>query len=474
AAVANASATLGHAGATGAGAAPTPVHAAGPATPAMAHAAGTATPVTAPAALMRGGVSSTVNGARRALVSAFPRARNAAWFGLATAAAVGAAFLVSPLLSSSPHAVEAAPSTATSAAGGAEGGPAPVSRHDEAGPPSGTAAGAGTAGSGSAGASSSAGAASVSAVANPRSGSGSPAAANFGARAVSPALTRAAEPTAPAAGSGGAETAPTQAATQAPPTQLPSTGAPAVPPTDPAPTPQPTSDPPPTPTPTPTPTSPPPAPTGPRAPTFDLTADPDGLLFPLVSGRAEPGATVEVFDLGGTTPLKALPGALDDFLVGSEGVQNESVPSGVLVAQIVSDPQNGTFTLSDYPSLGFGAHRLALRQVTTAGLRSPLSAGAPVTLAPITLISPQPGGTLGNPVYTVEAQGVPGAFFEQLLDGTSDPRTFAMNPDGNFRQEFPIYGGRAPGSRATVSIRYADPDSGRHGPEARAEVILGG
>ncbi|WP_172582359.1 sigma-70 family RNA polymerase sigma factor [Subtercola boreus] len=484
AAVANASATLGHAAATGAGIGAPAVTPVAPAvslapsvpTPVPTHivaATARVTQLPRPAAVTGRGVASAVNGARRALVTAFPKASNAAWFALATAAAVGAAFLVSPLLSSSPHAVEAAPSTTTSAAGGAERGLAPMSRQDEpAGAPSVTTAGAGTAGSGTAGSgtggtSSSAGASSVTAAANPSAGSGSSAAANFGTREVSPALTRLAEPTAPAAGSAG--TTPAQAPT---PAQTPPTGSPAVPPTDPAPTPQPTSDPPPTPTPTPT--APPPAPTGPAAPTFDLTADPDGLLFPLVSGRAEPGATVEVFDLGDTTPMRALSGAMDDFLAFSEGAPNESVSTGALVARVAADPQDGTFTLSDYPRLGFGAHRLALRQVTTTGLRSPLSGGAPVTLAPITLVTPQPGGTLGNPVYTVEARGVPGAFFEQLLDGRSDPRTFAMNPDGNFRQEFPIYGGRAPGSQATISIRYSDPDNGRHGPEARAEVILGG
>ncbi|WP_172592182.1 sigma-70 family RNA polymerase sigma factor [Subtercola boreus] len=498
AAVASASAALGHAAATGAGIgapAATPVT---PVTPAVSLASSVSTTAPThivaasarvtqlprPAAVTGHAVESAVNGARRVLVTAFPKASNAAWFALATAAAVGAAFLLSPLLGSSPHSVEAAPGTTTSAAGGAERGLAPLSRGGEsAGAPagsgtagsgtagSGTAA-SGTAGSGTGGASPSAGASNLTAAGNPRAGSGSSAAASFGTRAVSPVLTRPAEPTAPAVGS--ADTAPAQA--QAP-AEIPATGSPAVPPTHPAPTPQPTSDPPSTPAPTPTPTPtppPPPAPTGPAAPTFDLTADPDGLLFPLVSGRAEPGATVEVFDLGDTTPMRALLGAMDDFPVGSGGAVNESASAGALIAQVAADPQNGTFTLSDYPGLGFGSHRLALRQVTAAGLRSPLSAGAPVTLAPITLITPQPGGTLGNPVYTVEAQGIPEAFFEQLLDGRSDPRTFAMNPDGNFRQEFPIYGGRTPGSQATISIRYSDPDTGRHGPEARAEVILGG
>ncbi|MBM7471428.1 sigma-70 family RNA polymerase sigma factor [Subtercola frigoramans] len=201
------------------------------------------------------------------------------------------------------------------------------------------------------------------------------------------------------------------------------------------------------PTPSPVPTSPatiPPVPPVIAAiPTFSFVVDPAGLVFPLLTGVAEPGAQVDVVDTG--------------------------LPGGAVVASATADPITGAYAVSDYPALGFGPHQLAVRQ-TTSGVTSQLSASTAVTLATITLNSPTSGSSI-MPSYFVEASGIPDGFFEELFNGVADPVTYAIGSDGHFLSQF-----TAPPlpdlSPATVGVRYIDPDTGQHGPLSSAAVIV--
>ncbi|PPF88674.1 hypothetical protein C5B96_02425 [Subtercola sp. Z020] len=236
----------------------------------------------------------------------------------------------------------------------------------------------------------------------------------------------------------------------------------------------------------------------PPAPDVELTPDPDGHLYPIATGRALPGATVEVVDLGPRTATISATGAgaVTDSANSADTsrrpaatpndnsgrahdaggqasaipMSDPSVPADIVVAETRAD-SHGSFTVSDFDALDFGEHRLAVRQISENGVRSPTTVETFVSLSALTLVSPQPTSVLSGEHYIVDARGDADADFEQLLDGRPDPRAFTLNADGNFSGEFAAP--TTPGS-ATIAIRYADPDTGRHGPSAAAQVAFVG
>ncbi|UFS59407.1 sigma-70 family RNA polymerase sigma factor [Subtercola endophyticus] len=228
-----------------------------------------------------------------------------------------------------------------------------------------------------------------------------------------------------------------------PPTSPPPSVPPTVPPTAPPTSPPPTS-PPPTAPPTAPPTTPPPTDEAPQPPQAQFTLDENNQLYPILAGTANPGATVEV---------------VDQTAVGAE-----------VVAQTVADG-SGSFGLRDFPGLGFGTHRLAVRQVSDAGVASAATSSTAVVLDDIRILSPTAGATLDDVDYVLAASGDAQSFFDVIVDGVSAATGLPLNSDGNASVQLRLPDTTSAGP-VTISVRYSDSSAGRFGPEKSVSVTF--
>ncbi|MCU1479748.1 MAG: polymerase sigma factor, sigma-70 family [Subtercola sp.] len=224
--------------------------------------------------------------------------------------------------------------------------------------------------------------------------------------------------------------------TSPPPTSPPASPPPTSPPTSPPPTAPPTT-PPPTAPPTSPPATTPPTSVAPAPPQAHFTLDENNRLYPILAGTANPGATVEV---------------VDQTAVGAE-----------VVAQTVADG-SGSFGLRDFPGLGFGTHRLAVRQVSDAGVASAATSSTAVVLDDIRILSPTAGTTLDDVDYVLAAAGDAQSLFDVIVDGLSTATGLQLNSDGNASVQLSLDDTTSAGP-VTVSVRYSDSSAGRFGPE---------
>jgi hypothetical protein len=172
--------------------------------------------------------------------------------------------------------------------------------------------------------------------------------------------------------------------------------------------------------------------------------DPADQVYPRLAGSAEPGATLDVVD---------------------QAAEGEPV-----VARVIADAA-GSFATSDFSSLGFGRHLLAVRQVTVAGLVSPLTAGTPVVLDTITIESPVPGQTIDSLDYAVTASGDPEGHIDMLVGSVVAAAAVQLNADGNAVVQVALPVGTTPGE-VTFSVHYIDPSTGQIGPTSSVSVTF--
>lgn len=221
-----------------------------------------------------------------------------------------------------------------------------------------------------------------------------------------------------------------------PDTAPPSPNASATPTTTPTTTPAPR----PTPTPTPGPSTPPVIPAAPAAPRLDPVDTANSTVFPLLSGTAEPGATVE--------------------LTISRDGQGPAGP----VAAVTADAATGAWSvavsrLGDGAELVPGAHTVTARQIAD-GVPSDASTARSFTLSAPTLTAPLAGSDhREDQLPTLEFAGAPGTALEFSLDGGSGWVTETLDADGRAVSAL----SDVPVGVATVAARYTGSD-GRHGP----------
>ncbi|KQW07932.1 hypothetical protein ASC66_02955 [Leifsonia sp. Root4] len=223
-------------------------------------------------------------------------------------------------------------------------------------------------------------------------------------------------------------------------TALPSPVASATPTATPAPRP--------TPTPTPGPSAPPVIPAVPAAPRLDPVDTGSSTLFPLLSGAAEPGATVE--------------------LTISRDGQGPAGP----VAAVTADAATGAWSvavsrLGDGAELVPGAHTVTARQIA-GGATSDASTARSFTLSAPTLTAPLAGSEhREDQLPTLEFAGAPGTALEFSLDGGSGWVGETLDADGRAASAL----SDLPTGVATVAARYTGSD-GRHGPASASSFSV--
>lgn len=178
-------------------------------------------------------------------------------------------------------------------------------------------------------------------------------------------------------------------------------------------------------------------------PTINYEFDPAELVFPNVTGKAEPGAWIDLLD-----------------------------PQGKIVAQGTSDVWTGEYWITDLAFIEFGTTELRARQRTNDGAISPLSEPTSVTLRKLTLFSPQQHDVFGSRGYVVRAEGEAGACLQYLIDDEDlENKHYEFNSDGVFTEDFLIPETR-PAGWMKIGIRYYDAASGRYGQTVAVEVMV--
>lgn len=198
----------------------------------------------------------------------------------------------------------------------------------------------------------------------------------------------------------------------------------------------------------PAPPSPPPPPvTPPLAPTTVILVDPDGLYLPLISGKAQPGALLQAVS-------------------GTGDVVGETTAA-----------QDGMFSFTDLPGIGFGPSTVAVRQVA-GGLVSPLTTAKQISLQSISAEYPSPGSAVSAPGFAMLARGVPLASVS-VDGGTVSPtilatagyasQILAFDNTGYLSHDIEVPADAT--GTITVTLRYVG-DGGRFGPPFEATYTI--
>lgn len=197
----------------------------------------------------------------------------------------------------------------------------------------------------------------------------------------------------------------------------------------------------PTPSPTPTPTATPTPTLEPPTMIVDLSAG--GAVYPLISGVADPNATVEIVD--------------------ETGAVRASVRANATGSWSADDLSGGTCTTTADAYLGAGTHTVAARQ-RVGDLLSPVGSAQGIEIAPPPqIVSPREGSTVSASGFDLTLRGVPGLSVQRIkLPDDAPCRTdwMRLNPMGSFSQSYSA----PPGQQVTLGVRYIDEATGRHGP----------
>lgn len=205
---------------------------------------------------------------------------------------------------------------------------------------------------------------------------------------------------------------------------------------------------PPSSSPTPSPSAPPIVPSAPAAPSLDIVDTANATLFPVVSGTAEPGATVELT---------------------VAGVGRAINPAATATADATTGAWSATITRSaDGAELAEGSHTVTARQLA-AGVASAPSPAATFTLAaPPALTTPIAGSEhREDEIPTLEFTGSPLAAIEFSIDGGSSWIGTTLDSEGLGVAAPPTF---SPGI-ATISLRHVGA-GGRHGPTSATSFTV--
>ncbi|MET1019940.1 MAG: sigma-70 family RNA polymerase sigma factor, partial [Microterricola sp.] len=207
---------------------------------------------------------------------------------------------------------------------------------------------------------------------------------------------------------------------------------------------------PPSPSPSPSPSKPPVVPSAPAAPSVDVVDTGNATLFPVVSGTAEPGATVEL-------------------TLAEAGRATHRTATVTVAADATTGAWSATITRrADGAELGQGAHAVTAIQVSS-GIASAPSPAATFTLAaPPALTTPLANSEhREDEIPALEFTGSPGAAIEFSVDGGSSWVGAVLDSEGLGVAAPPEL---SPGV-ATISLRHVG-SAGRHGPASATSFTV--